>query len=110
MSYQPPFSITPVILQSVADMCELLGKWSVSADAALSPHLRRNNRIRTIQASLAIENNTLSLEQVTAVIEGRRVLGLPREFRKCETLLRPMSAFPAGRQARPTICWPRMAC
>ncbi len=40
--------------------------------------LRRENRIRTIQASLAIEHNTLSVEQVTAVIEGKTVLGLPR--------------------------------
>lgn len=82
MSYQPPFSITPAILQQVADICELLGRWSVTADAALSPRLRRDNRIRTIQASLAIENNTLSLEQVTAVIEGKRVLGLPREIQE----------------------------
>lgn len=82
MSYQPPFSITPAILQSVADICQLLGRWSVTGETALSPHLRRNNRIRTIQASLAIENNTLSLEQVTAVIEGKRVLGLPREIQE----------------------------
>lgn len=82
MSYQPPFSITPEILRSVAEICELLGRWSVTADVTLSPHLRRNNRIRTIQASLAIENNTLSLEQVTAVIEGKRVLGLPREIQE----------------------------
>lgn len=54
----------------------------MTGETALSPHLRRNNRIRTIQASLAIENNTLSLEQVTAVIEGKRVLGLPREIQE----------------------------
>ena len=48
----------------------------------LSPQLRRGNRIKTIQASLAIENNTLSVEQVTAVIEGKRVLGLPREIQE----------------------------
>lgn len=82
LSYNPPFSITPAILQSVADICQLLGRWSVAGDTALSPHLRRNNRIRTIQASLAIESNTLSLEQVTAVIEGKRVLGLPREIQE----------------------------
>ncbi|MDP1663682.1 MAG: Fic family protein [Methylobacter sp.] len=44
--------------------------------------MRRNNRIRTIQASLAIENNTLSIEQVTAVLEGKQVLGLPREIQE----------------------------
>lgn len=82
MSYHPPFSITPAVLQRVADICELLGKWSVNAEVVLSPHLRRNNRIRTIHASLAIENNTLSLDQVTSVLEGKRVLGLPREIQE----------------------------
>jgi len=48
-------------------------------NAALTPQLRRGNRIRTIQASLAIENNTLSVEQVTALLDGKRVLGLPRD-------------------------------
>lgn len=75
MSYQPPYTITPQILQRVAEIVELLTRWTVSCDGALSPQLRRNNRIRTIQASLAIENNTLSIEQVTAVLEGKPVLG-----------------------------------
>ncbi len=44
--------------------------------------MRRGNRLRTIQASLAIENNTLSLEQVTAIIEGKRVLGPPRDIQE----------------------------
>ena len=82
MSYQPPYTITPLILQRVAEIVELLTRWSVSSGDALSPRLRRNNRIRTIQASLAIENNTLSIEQVTAVLEGKRVLGLPREIQE----------------------------
>jgi Fic family protein len=80
MSYQPPYIITPLILQRVAEIVELLTRLEVSGDGALSPQLRRNNRIRTIQASLAIENNTLSIEQVTAVLEGKPVLGLPREI------------------------------
>ena len=82
MSYQPPYTITPLILQRVAEIVELLTRWAVSGDSALSPQLRRNNRIRTIQASLAIENNTLSIEQVTAVLEGKPVLGLPREIQE----------------------------
>jgi Fic family protein len=48
----------------------------------MAPQLRRNNRIRTIQASLAIENNTLSIEQVTAVLDGKPVIGLPREIQE----------------------------
>ena len=79
--YQPPFTITPAILWLVEEIVEHLGHWSVSA-GELSPKLRRSNRIRTIQASLAIENNTLSLEQVTAVLAGKRVLGLPHEIQE----------------------------
>lgn len=81
-SYNPPYQLTPRILQLVASICELLGRWSVAGAASLSPHLRRDNRIRTIHASLAIEHNTLSLEQVTAVLEGKRVLGQPREIQE----------------------------
>ncbi len=82
MSYQPPYTITPRILQQVADIVELLTRWEVADGNAMSPQLRRNHRIRTIQASLAIENNSLSVEQVTAVLEGKRVLGLPREIQE----------------------------
>ena len=82
MSYQPPYTITPQILQRVADIVELLTRWEAAGDNGLSPQLRRNNRIRTIQASLAIENNTLSIEQVTAVLDGKTVLGLPREIQE----------------------------
>ena len=82
MSYQPPYTITPQILQRVADIVELLTRWEAAGENTLSPQLRRNNRIRTIQASLAIENNTLSIEQVTAVLDGKTVLGLPREIQE----------------------------
>jgi Fic family protein len=84
-SYQPRFSITPSILSLVAEISEQLGRWSVKlgeGDEGLSPQLRRGNRIRTIQASLAIEHNSLTVEQVTAVLEGKRVLGLPREIQE----------------------------
>lgn len=80
--YRPPFSISVKTLNLVANISALLGEWSARKAPALSPTLRRGNRIRTIQASLAIEHNTLSVEQVTSVIEGKRVLGLPREIQE----------------------------
>lgn len=80
--YQPPFRITDRVINAVAAISELLGQWSGAARSPLTPTLRRGNRIRTIQASLAIEYNTLSVEQVTAVLEGKRVLGLPREIQE----------------------------
>lgn len=82
MSYQPPYTITPAILQRVAEIVEFVTRWSVTGGGSLSPRLRRDNRIRTIQASLAIENNTLTIDQVTAVLEGKPVLGLPREIQE----------------------------
>lgn len=80
--YVPPYQITTTILNRVAEISERLGRWAANHNNSLSPHLRRDNRIKTIQASLAIENNTLSLEQVTAVLDGKRVLGLPHEIQE----------------------------
>lgn len=84
-AYQPPFQITPSILSLVVEIGEKLGGWSANlagGDEGLLPQLRRGNRIRTIHASLAIEHNSLTLEQVTAVLDGKRVLGLPREIQE----------------------------
>ena len=81
-SYQPPYTITSRILTLVAGIGEVIGRYTALSDKRLTPRLRRENRIRTIQASLAIENNTLTLEQVTAVIDGKRVLGHPREIQE----------------------------
>ncbi len=80
--YRPPYTITPAIVRLVAEISEVIGGYTVLAEKNLTPRLRRENRIRTIQASLAIENNTLTLEQVTAVIDGKRVLGHPREIQE----------------------------
>lgn len=81
-SYQPPYAITPAILNLVVEMSETIGCYTVLAEQNLTPRLRRENCIRTIQASLAIENIALTLEQVTADIEGKRVLGYPREIQE----------------------------
>ncbi|NBQ69003.1 MAG: Fic family protein [Nitrosomonadaceae bacterium] len=82
MKYQPPYTITPAIVNLVAAISESIGRYTMLAERNLTPRLRRDNRIRTIHASLAIENNTLTLEQVTAVIEGKQVLGHPREIQE----------------------------
>lgn len=81
----PPFSITSKILDQVAQIAEEIGRLGLGDSMASSvPKLRRNNRIKSIHASLAIENNSLSLDQVTALIEGKRVLGPPSEIREVE--------------------------
>lgn len=82
MAYQPPFQLTHTMTKQVAAISELIGAWKAENQGALVPELRRGNRIKTIQASLAVEQNTLSVEQVTAVFEGKTVLGLPREIQE----------------------------
>ena len=81
-NYIPPFTLTARILDLVERIGESLGRFQVNRDQQVAPHLRRDNRIRTVQASLAIEGNTLSLEQVTAVLAGKRVLGTPKEVQE----------------------------
>ncbi len=80
--YSPPFTITPAILSLVAEIAGEVGRLGAVTDSGSVPKLRRENRIRSIHASLAIENNILSLDQVTAVISGKRVLGQPREIQE----------------------------
>ena len=69
--YQPPHTITPAILNLVAEIGEAIGRLSSLAGTAKALRLRRINRIRTIQGSLAIEGNTLSEEQITAILDGK---------------------------------------
>jgi len=70
--YKPPSTITPEILNRVAAISEAVGRLSVLADQARALRLRRVSRIRTIHGSLAIEGNTLSEAQITAILEGKR--------------------------------------
>lgn len=77
---QPPFQITNKIIGDVAEISELIGRISVLDHLSGNPNLRRTNRIRTIHGSLAIEQNTLSLEQVTAVLNGKHVLAPPKDI------------------------------
>lgn len=77
---KPPFEITNQMIDYVAEVAELVGKLSAVASLSANPTLRRSNRIRTIHGSLAIEQNTLSLEQVTAVLNGKHVLAPPKDI------------------------------
>ena len=77
---KPPFEITNQIIDYVAEIAELVGRLTVFSPLSASPTLRRANRIRTIHGSLAIEQNTLSLEQVTAVLNGKQVLAPPKDI------------------------------
>ena len=86
-TYIPPFTITDEITTLVIEIGEILGRLSAENENIPTPKLRKENRIKTIQSSLAIENNSLSIEQVTDIIEGKRVLGAPNEIKEVKNAI-----------------------
>lgn len=77
---QPPFEINERIMADVIEIAELVGRVSVTDKISMNPTLRRTNRIQTIYSSLAIEQNMLDIEQVTAVLSGKRVIAPPKDI------------------------------
>ena len=80
--YNPPFTITNSMLSYVAAISEKIGRITIISDMETKPHLRKNNRIRSIHSSLKIEANSLSVEQVRDVINGKLVLGELKEIQE----------------------------
>ena len=80
--YIPPFSITNTMLTLVAEIAEKTGRITSFRSFETKPYLRRNNRIRSIHSSLAIEANSLSLDEVKNVINGRTVIGPEKEIQE----------------------------
>lgn len=85
---KPPFLITPAILNLCSEISRLLGQYEGIHLVKPEPKLRRSNRLKTIQASLAIEGNTLALDQVTALLDGKKVLGSKREILEVQNAIR----------------------
>ncbi|MDD7986308.1 Fic family protein [Lentisphaera marina] len=78
---KPPYEITPTILSILADVMHQLGRLEgMTLSVKTSPQLRRQNRIKTIYSTLAIEGNTLSLDQVTALIDDKLILGPQKDI------------------------------
>lgn len=80
--YKPPFTITNEILAYVSSVSEKVGRISAISNLESKPHLRRNNRIKSVHSSLKIEANSLSLGQVRDVINGKTVFGEQKEIQE----------------------------
>ena len=80
--YKPPFMITNEILSYVSSVSEKIGRITATSNLESKPHLRKNNRIKSIHSSLKIEANSLSLGQVRDVINGKMVLGEQKEIQE----------------------------
>ena len=79
-TYTPPFTITEKILSYVSKISEYITKLEMIEPKSIAPTLRKANKIKTITGTLEIEGNTIGVEKITALIEGKKVLGLPREI------------------------------
>ena len=80
--YEPPYHITNTMLALVAEIAEKTGRIASYRSFEAKPHLRRNNRIRSIHSSLAIEANSLSMDEVKGVIDGKAVIGPQKEIQE----------------------------
>ena len=91
-NYSPPYTINSKIISLIAQICEVLGRMS----ALHSPQelrLRRINRIRTVHGSLAIEGNTLSEDQISAIIDGKQVVAPLREIQEVRNAVKVYEQF-----------------
>ena len=85
-SYTPPFEITNKMLFYVSSISEKIGNINFQNNLQSKPHLRKNNKIRSVHSSLRIEANSLSLSQVRDVIDGHLVLGEKKEIQEVKSL------------------------
>lgn len=91
MAYKPPFQLTDSMFSLSSEIMENLGKLNFVHNLDKLPRLRKVSKLKSVQSSLAIESNALSLDQVTSVINGKRVLG------KEDDILAVKNAFEAYR-------------
>lgn len=88
MDYKPPFTISNHMLELVASVSEKIGQINSHKELESKPHLRRNNRIKSIHSSLKIEANSLSLTEVRDVIDGQVVIGSRKETQEVKNAYR----------------------
>lgn len=100
MEYSPPFRITPRGLRLAAEVERLLGQVDLSTLVRQEPMLRRQNRVRSVKDSLAIEGNSLSLDQATAVFDKRRVVGPKNEIIEIQNAIAAYAAASRWRSTR----------
>ncbi|MDD2652756.1 MAG: Fic family protein [Sulfurimonas sp.] len=93
MSYEPPFTITSKILNLVSQISEALAKIEMQEHNVITPYLRKINRIKTLAGTLEIEGNFLGEEKITAILEGKRVLGTVLELAEVNGAIKAYEKF-----------------
>lgn len=87
MSYRPPFRVSGNAIRLVVEIASYMDRYSARTERSEPLKLRRANRVKTIQATLAIEGNTLSEEQISAILDGKHVVGPLREIQEVKNAI-----------------------
>lgn len=82
--YKPPYTITTKMVHLISAISEEMTKIEINQDAVITPHLRKVNRIKTLAGTLEIEGNFLGEEKITALLDGKKVLGTYEEILEVE--------------------------
>lgn len=91
--YKPPFSISDNTINLIADISAQIERYAIRMEQEDGLLLRKINRIKTIQGTLAIEGNTLEIDQITAILEGKHVMGTMREIQEVRNALKTYDVF-----------------
>ena len=91
--YTSPFSVSSKAINLISEISAQLERFAIRLEQADAIKLRKVNRMKTIRGSLAIEGNTLSEEQVTALIEGKHVIAPLREVQEVRNAINAYEAF-----------------
>ena len=87
MTHKPPFTVSAAAISMIAEISALIERYVIRMEQEDGLRLRKANRIKTIQGSLAIEGNTLSEDQITAILEGKRIVAPVREIQEVKNAI-----------------------
>ena len=93
LNYKPPFNINDKIINLIADISAQIERYAIRMEQEDGVLLRKINRIKTIQGSLAIEGNTLNVDQITGIIEGKPIIGSAREIKEAQNAIKTYDVF-----------------
>lgn len=93
MSYEPPFKITAKSINMISEISAFVERAKINSEKADNLKLRKINRMKTIRGSLAIEGNTLSEEQVTALIDGKHIIAPLKEVQEVRNAIKVYESF-----------------
>ncbi len=91
--YKPPFTVSAKAISMIAEISGLIERYAIRMEQQDGLKLRKANKIKTIQSSLAIEGNTLSVGQVTDILDGKKVVAPLREIQEVKNAIAAYDLF-----------------